>query len=899
MSHILSDKKLINGGQSESQSDDEQSFGQPISTVLSEKLAAEVSNTLDWPEDKKVAAKQPSTAPIQQTPMKEVVVPVASPPPPPPSQPPLVPIEQKLTQKSDPKFLKAYDRILKWSDNKNDINHVDFKKQLDEANSVEKLEEIYRTAQLVQKRLNDKKRREKQKKAKQKAAAEEKSGGSKKDDNKMEEDAKVDEEVDDGGDDDDVDVDDEDDDEGGDGPFSKIETLKEVHERLDREDRAKKLAVLAEEAAVAKKQQEDEKKKAEIFKAAADMEAKEALLSVKPVEKVIGAPNPVEVQQATPKKRSRSKKEPEPDLGGDEVPAKRAFKALEVVTTVTPITDATTITATPSQPPPPPAPPPPRLDILRFVFGSKFMENLAQSLINKGAASVVGSLAQQSFLVNLADSTIGMLRPDLADEANDVTSKSSSVADKETVRALRQINATPKMLFAKLQAKRLSEIGNAKLSPDMSALVGFASMAAAGALLNATLVTNAERTKAVIAMATAEYNKREHGLAMHPLISHSIMPKLLIDADLQQNWRLAANRYTMFDCTEADFTIVRWSSSNPISAVQPVAKRFRIDESKNTTSDSPSTPFIMSLKSIGAYGLSAADNDRVFKYNASKLFKDRCDIMHVMPNRTMMALFSMMFEALNTPESVPTLLAPLHREQARSVSARANVPRVFRPTNAFASMFSCLSDTTVIDVPKRYYEHNPNVPHSTHETIIQQARWRGELYSANHEQNVLVKELHACDLAIAHILFSFMRLDPRASTFIVGEAAFHPAARVVSSPRDHTGTEVLMGYNELPVGVSVRVPDLMRRVLQRLWQRWLTHIGLWNEKIAQMAEVTQATFVSACDAAKYGANQWIADYFKKSFTPTDEQRLLFREALLPVMFAIFPPGFCGAVPDKK
>lgn len=858
MSVILSDKKLINAGDSESQTDDdEQSMGQPIDDYINKRLAAEVSDALDWPEDK----KKEGNPPPQQAPPP-------TPQPPPPAtnpEPPkiiAVPPEPASTAKSDPNFIKLYDKHIKWS--KKLDNPDEFKKQLDTATTIEKLNEIYHAAQKILKRLKDKKRREEKKKENQKPAvskdaAEESESEDDDDEEEKEKEATEAEKP---------------------KPFqapAPIETLKEVQERLDREDRLKKEAEIAAEinaALEAKKKEEEEKvKQAAAAKAV-----------------VVASPAPT-------KKRSRSKKEPEPELGviAETEIAKRA-KTAET-------TESTVAVASVTAPPPPPSPakpadPPPPLDVLRYVFGSKFVVNLAQSLIDKGAASVVGSLAQQTFLTNLADSTIAILRPDLADEANDVTSKSSSVADKETVRALRQINAAPKNLSAVLKAKRVSEIGNSKLSGDMAQLVGFASMAAAGALLNATVVANPERTKAVIAMATAEYNKNDHALAILPLISHEVMPPLIIDPNLSQNWRLATNRYTVFDCTDADFSVIRWTTSDPPGAAQPLTKRVRIDESQNTTSDK--TPFIWPIKIIGSFGLAAADNDRVFKYNATPVLKNRCDIMSIMPNKTMMSLFSMIYESLNTPEHVYSLLSPIYNKQSRPESGRASVPVTYRKTNPVAAMFSCICDTNVADLPKRYFEvDNRNLPYSVQQLIVLNSRHYAELYVAKEDKNALVKPLLEYDIVIAHVIFSFIRLDSRVATFLLGETAYHPAARVVSSARDNAGTEVLMGFNELPVGVSVRVPDISRRVLLRMWQRWLTHLGLWNEKTQQIGDVTHDVFVTAYENAKFGENQWMVDYFKKTFTPTDEQRLLFREALLPVMFSLFPPGFMGAVPDKK
>jgi hypothetical protein len=197
-----------------------------------------------------------------------------------------------------------------------------------------------------------------------------------------------------------------------------------------------------------------------------------------------------------------------------------------------------------------------------------------------------------------------------------------------------------------------------------------------------------------------------------------------------------------------------------------------------------------------------------------------------------------------------------------------------------------------------FYKANPTVARSAQEFIVQHSRDKALIYVSGKEHKDSAAMLE-WDLVIAHHIFSFWRVDHALAGMRIGAPAFHPSGRVVSSAKDLAGVEVMMSVNELPVGVSVRQTDLMKRVLQRMWQRWIEHLELVDDKKALLpnaAEIFQARY----DKARYAKDkQWVADYFKQGVEVTSEQKLLFREALLPFMYALFPVSFMGQVPDNK
>ena len=559
------------------------------------------------------------------------------------------------------------------------------------------------------------------------------------------------------------------------------------------------------------------------------------------------------------------------------------------------------------------APPPPPLDILRFMFGSRFLSSVAQLLIDKGAKSVLGTLPQASFMASVADSTIALARPDLADEANRVTSKSSSSSDKDAVRTLREVIQQPKALEAKLIVSRMNDLRVERVltrSPIVQ-LLGFAAMTAANAVLNASFVANGERTLLAIAMATSDNHKHEFRLSMSVLSDIGVFyHKPLIDLELAEPWRLKANRYTLVRlCENAQPVLIHSElAKNPTATPVPSAKRTRFDDTLNTTFEVPSAAasaaaaaaaaFTMPMTMAGPHGMMHYSSEDAFKYDARALLKNSNSGITLLPNKTMMALFSMMFESLNTPDDISTLFAVLHKNHMRARNVQAK-KLDYRPANPFSAPFVAISDTSVPERSGKFYADHTDVERTGHEYIVQLATVLMKDYATSAIDNENLVPLLKWDLVIAHVLFSFIRMDPALADERIGEIAQHQAARVLSSDTDRTGVPVTLSAGELPVGVGVRVPDLIKRVLQRMWMRFLNHLGLLDKKLKLVAGAAEH-FLDAYEKAHYGDLHWVVTYFKPASagTHTPDQRKQFREALVPMMFALFPPSFMGSVQQQ-
>ena len=568
---------------------------------------------------------------------------------------------------------------------------------------------------------------------------------------------------------------------------------------------------------------------------------------------------------------------------------------------------ALTVTEIVSQPP---------FGVLHYVFGSKFVAELAQCLTSKGAQSVVGTLEQNSFLTNLALAVVELARPDIVDESAGFKSKSSSVSDKETVTVLRKINEKPNQLAAQVEAKRLAQLQESAKNADgkFKRLFGVASLMAADVALNACIVVAPDRTQVAVAIAIGAHKKHKFAKALAPLTDAGLVSKNVVDAGLEAPWRVTATRLSLLPCSPDQ--LLKTASG----ATNKPQKRFRVDEQANVVFPPPPlheeasslpfpppTKFSMPIKVFGSFGRVLGDSENVFKYSAKEIIKVYGREITLLPNGDMMALFSMIFEALNTHLQIHDLIAPNY--QFHLTMKNFNLPKTdaggkpvkkeFSPVKVLPGVFSCITESSVASKSKKYYEEHPDEVRSGQTMFVQRNREIAFSYATGKNSTEReVVEFGNLVLPVAHILFGFLRLDDRLAKQPVGEAAVHPAGRVVESSRERIGVDVQLGCNELPVGVWFRMPDLAKTLLTKMWQAWLAHLKLTNADGA-LIDNAETLFPERYREAKYGEHQWIVDYLKPSTKPTPEKRAEFREIMVPVMYALFPPTFMGEAPDKK
>lgn len=610
-------------------------------------------------------------------------------------------------------------------------------------------------------------------------------------------------------------------------------------------------------------------------------------------------------------KSKESKKRERSESIETQSPAPAAKKAAPAAVTVVPIT---------ANPP---------FGMLHYMFGSKFVAEVAQVLVAKGAQRVVGTPEQNSLLSNLALSVIELARPDLADEADRHKSKSSSVPDKETVNVVRQVNQAPKALSADVEKKRLAQLAAAKgvgsAGMQHYRLLGFAALMAANVALNACIVVSPDRAQLAVATALGAHKKHKFAAALGPLIGAKMLSAPVVDIELAESWRVTANRLSLLPCKPTDLLLVQSavrSGGGSGGAGATPAKRVRVNESANVVFDdktatkqqnaaapppppttAPAPKFSMQIKTVGSFNRVVGDSENVFKYNVKALLHVYGKELTLVPNSDLTALIAMVFEALNTHSLLHSLIAPVYQKHvtASNCNVRKPAPYTYAPVKVLPGVFSCITDTTVESRTKKYYDEHPEVVRTHHDMFVQRSREIALAYVSDmHATDKEVAAFSDLALAVSHVLFGFLRLDEQLAGPCVRGAAVHLAGRVVESARDTYGTPVLLGCNELPVGVSFRAPEHAKALLKKMWCKWLAHLKLAPAGDGVLIRGAADLFVERYNDAQYGAHQWLVDYLKPSdVRPTPEQRAEYREIMVPVIYALFPPSFMGPVPVNK
>jgi hypothetical protein len=542
-------------------------------------------------------------------------------------------------------------------------------------------------------------------------------------------------------------------------------------------------------------------------------------------------------------------------------------------------------------------------NMLRFMVGEAVVAAVAKRMLDsKVKESRVNSLCTWSLLATVVDSIVLVVRPDLTDEANRVTSKSSSSSDKDAVRALRDVSVLPKVLEGTQIANRVKELTahTTRSSPRLAPLLGFAAMAACKAVLNAVLVVDRDRRNLAIATATSDAHKASFRVAVGCMQQIGLLKVTQsLDAELSEAWRVKVNRMTSVKLPANSQPLIYDGdlAQNPLNLVSPSGKRARFEESTpktNAESTETTRRFEMDMKMASVNGVMHFPTDRAFKYDAGPLLRQlNLARVTLIPNRTMMNLLAMMFDALHRPESSSTLFSVIYKWHMRLLTTEATAPQ--RKCNPFSSIMLNVSDISVPDRTNKFYKDN-KLPHLPHDYFVQNSRSVVSDFITKQSHEVS-KEMVEWELPLAHILFSFLRMDPMFAVDRIGGVAHHPAARVVTSLADNYGEPVTLTVNQLPTNVGLRVSPTMNTLLQHMWIGWLKHLGLLDAK-KQPVPNAASMFLAAYEKATYGSMQWLVNAFIKpdAVVPVERVREA-REAMLPIMFALFPPAFMGDIPD--
>jgi len=295
-------------------------------------------------------------------------------------------------------------------------------------------------------------------------------------------------------------------------------------------------------------------------------------------------------------------------------------------------------------------------------------------------------------------------------------------------------------------------------------------------------------------------------------------------------------------------------------------------------------------KVIGRGHKMSGVSEAMFKWNADAVVRECGENFLLVPNQDMVSLMSLMRREQCHPESLYLYFTT----QWNALERRADCLFDKKPpnmivTNAVASAISCAYDYNDPAVERAYEAESENRTH--HQYIVGKQGHRINRYLA--DDPVITAEFEqAGEFAISHVLFGFLRLD-RDLFERDGSAAELPATAIGATA--HTA---MLNANELPVGTAFRCVSVQRRLLERMWARYLAFINFGKKNTVNDAQrYIQCRAAAAQRLPKEYA--FFVRYWDNKFTPTVAQRSIYYMAILPTLAAFFTPSLLGVLPEHK
>ena len=300
----------------------------------------------------------------------------------------------------------------------------------------------------------------------------------------------------------------------------------------------------------------------------------------------------------------------------------------------------------------------------------------------------------------------------------------------------------------------------------------------------------------------------------------------------------------------------------------------------------------------------AADHEASIKWNAKAMIELAGENLVVVPNHTMACLLALHARTMGEGEGTFAHLAPQWNRQERfiryaeqgkglSVKERRNL---YVPTNAFSSIFGWMRDADDSALLAR--AENESLA-SHHERMASRRAYQIHAYCANEFETLKEEGIEpelAGEMAIAHVLFSFLRLDRRLAD-VIGTAA---VIEDVAVGKGHA--LVTLGKNELPIGTRFTCGVKAGQFLQTMWKRYLKHIG-FDYVDNETPEKSSARFAACHEKAVMPAGfEFFPRYWADKTIITDAQRIVYHRAMLPVIHYLFPPAMLGVgarIPKDK
>lgn len=300
----------------------------------------------------------------------------------------------------------------------------------------------------------------------------------------------------------------------------------------------------------------------------------------------------------------------------------------------------------------------------------------------------------------------------------------------------------------------------------------------------------------------------------------------------------------------------------------------------------------------------AADHEAAIKWNAKAMIELAGENLVLVPNHTMACLFALHARTMGEGEGTFAHLAPQwnrqerfirYAEQGKGLSVKER-RELYVPTNPFASIFGWMRDAD--DSAMLARAENESLA-SHHERMASRRAYQIHAYCSNDFETLKEEGIElgaAGEMAIAHVLFSFLRLDRRLADVIGAPAVIEDVAVGKGQAL------VTLGKNELPIGTRFTCGVKASQFLQTMWVRYLKHIG-FDQVENETAEKRSARFAACHEkAAMPPGFEFFPRYWADKSIITDAQRTVYHRAMLPVIHYLFPPAMLGVgarIPKDK
>lgn len=504
---------------------------------------------------------------------------------------------------------------------------------------------------------------------------------------------------------------------------------------------------------------------------------------------------------------------------------------------------------------------------VQMMFGTAFTKRVADNIISlcgneQRAAQIMSALPQRALATSIAKTCIVLARSSLVDEVLGYSAKSSSsTKERDVANTIGSCIKAADELRGEVVKSRMSQMCGPKTqppSPYYMQRLPLMIMLANDALLNCAV--DGEQT-AACASCIVPFAKERYEDSIRAMQYMGLLPKRVLDPGVMVPWRAAVTRFSIWEGTPletgaADYGTVPATPDSP--EYDPIATVDPVVECRS----------VLHLKRNCSNEMSCFGKNLV-----------------LVPNAEMVSLIAAMRKEILNPRSIADFFIAL-----RDVSIRPKGSDVEKIPK-MASMFSALSD---VSEPSKKDKDE-------HSLIIRQRAKLLKYYLSDNSEVCETHGLYEHEFEIAHVLFGFLRADPSIRKACGGLPMIHrsksTAVPTMQASSTCTGVveETILSINELPAGVFLRISPRAKSLIDHLWTRYCAAIGF--EPVDH--EDPNAAFLSLRDKYAKKNKSLIVHYWDEDFFPTAQQQRTYRLAMIPVIFALFPPAPVCSIPSTK